>query len=97
MKQQQKPTLPEAVPHVLAIYAAHSGGCCWHIVLDDGNVDDGSVAWVINEWLYRPEAIARCRSREACLALAEILPQMSRTQRGKLVQYAFATQRKNTR
>lgn len=28
---------------VKRIYAEHSAGCCWHIVLDDGNVEPSSI------------------------------------------------------
>lgn len=86
-----KPTLPDVAPLIREIYESHSVGCCWHIVLDDGNVEDSSVMWVVHEWLNRPEAAERCKTREACLKLGELLPKMSRTQRTKMVRYAFST------
>ena len=75
-----KPTVPEVLPLVQALYARHSAGCCWHIVLDDGNVEDSSVAWVIKDWLPSKDP----REHAECFALAEVLPKMSLTQRLKL-------------
>jgi hypothetical protein len=86
-----KPTLPEIAPLIREIYGSHPGGCCWHIVLDDGNVEDGHVRWVVDEWLSRPESAERCKTRQACMKLGELLPRMSRTQRSKMVRYAFAS------
>ena len=73
-----KPTVPEVAPIVRALYARHSAGCCWHIVLDDGNVDDADVAWCVG-WIREQG----CAGAE-CHQLAALLPQMSRTQRLKL-------------
>lgn len=80
---EKKPTVPEVLPIVNAIYARHPGGCCWHIVLDDGNTEAFSVQWVIREWL----PLNWC-GHEECKQLAELLPRMSVTQRDKLSRLA---------
>lgn len=71
-----RPTVPEVAPMVSALYRRHGAGCCWHIVLDDGNVSDGNVAWCAE--------IARQEGHPDCLALVDPLLRMSRTQRLKL-------------
>ena len=75
-----KPTVPEVLPLVNALYARHSAGCCLHIVLDDGNVSTGSVEWCVGD--------ATERGHEDCVRLAKLLLQMSRTQRLKLANSA---------
>ncbi len=70
-----KPTVPDVLPLVRTLYRRDSAGCCWHSVLDDGNVSDESVAYVVAHLL--------CGATE-CAALADLLPRMSRTQRRKL-------------
>lgn len=72
-----KPTVPEVLPIVRGLYRRHAAGCCWHVVLDDGNYD--SVRWVVDS--YMPTS--GCRAIE-CRQLAELLPQMSATQLRKL-------------
>ena len=71
-----KPTVPEVRPLVRELYGRHSAGCCLHVVLDDGNVQDDSVRFCI-EW-------ARGRGCAECERLGEVLLQMSKTQRLKL-------------
>lgn len=73
-----KPTVPEVLPSVRALYASPGGGagCCLHIVLDDTNVDDDCVDYCI---YYATE-----NGHEQCLALARVLRRMSKTQRLKL-------------
>ena len=73
-----KPSVVEVRPVVQALYRRSGVGCCWHIVLDDGNVDDGAVRWCVAQ--VRDSG---CPGLE-CRQLAELLPQMSRTQRRKL-------------
>ena len=75
-----KPTVPEVLPIVQALYRRHSAGCCWHVVLDDGNTDSvlWTVGWMEKEWCGFPE----------CKQLAELLPKMSRTQITKLSRLA---------
>lgn len=74
----KKPTVPEVLPLARAIYARKGGavGCCLHIVLDDGNVEDGSVQYCLEQ--------ATEAKHEDCKELAEKLLQMSKTQRKKI-------------
>ena len=74
--QPSKPTVPEVMPLVRRLYERNPVGCCLHIVLDDGNVEDHSVEFCIDQ--------AHDRGHEECLELAKILFRMSRTQRRKL-------------
>lgn len=48
-----------------------------HIVLDDGNIEDGHVQFCLDE--------ARRDACETCIRLAELLLEMSLTQRAKLL------------
>lgn len=74
-----KPTVPEVLPLVRALYARHSAGCCWHVVLDDGNTARHFVMATMAQLLEAP-----CEKGHECNALAIILPMMSRTQIIKL-------------
>ena len=74
-----KPTLPEVKPLIDALYQRHSTGCCLHIVLDDGNVGEGSVLYCLNT--------AREKNHKDCIELGEKLLLMSKTQRKKLMYY----------
>lgn len=76
-----KPTLPEVLPLVEALYARNSVGCCLHIVLDDGNVEGGSVEFCIDQ--------AMERGHKECEELARMLTLMSKTQRRKLANTRF--------
>ena len=71
-----KPTVPEVAPLVRAIYARSMVGCCLHIVLDDGNVDDGDVRFCIER--------AKKKGHADCEELAAKILLMSKTQRKKL-------------
>ena len=55
-----------------SIYGRHPCGCCWHIVLDDGNVDASSIAFCV--------AMAKEEGHPDCLELADLAPMLSRTQ-----------------
>lgn len=78
MAGMDKPTVPEVAPLVRALYASPGGGvgCCLHIVLDDGNVDDKSVDFCLRTALMR--------GHPECERLALLLRRMSKTQRLKL-------------
>lgn len=71
-----RPTLPEVLPLLKALYEKHAAGCCLHIVLDDCNLKNQDVIF--------------CRSAaiEAghldCLHLAEKLLLMTISQRARL-------------
>lgn len=71
-----KLTVPEVLPDVIALYTRHAAGCCLHIVLDDGNIEDENVEFCIQ---YAMDA-----KHPECEALARKLRSMSRTQRKKL-------------
>jgi hypothetical protein len=71
-----KPTVPDVLPLVNAVYARHCAGCCLHILTDDGNVDNDHAAFCLTS--------AQERGHADCLAAAEMLVQMSRTQRRKV-------------
>ena len=74
--REYKPTVPEALPFVRTLYESHGAGCCLHIVLDDGNIEDSSVEFCIR---YAEE-----QGHGSCAALARMLRSMSKTQRQKL-------------
>ncbi len=73
-----KPTIPEVLPVVHDYYAkpGNGQGGSLHIVLDDGNVDDGNVVfcrqWAVDH--HDPDGVR----------LADLLLRMSTTQRRKL-------------
>lgn len=67
----------DALPLVQALYRRHAAGCCWHVILDDHNidarfVDDEHTAFVLE------------RGHPDCIALIAPMRAMSRTQRGRL-------------
>lgn len=78
MTEPAKPTLPEVLPLVRALYATRHGvaGGCLHIVLDDCNVYDDIVEDCI-QWAEDHECAE-------CEALGRLLLRMSKTQRRKL-------------
>jgi len=75
MKTIARPTVPDVIPYLRSIYARHSAGCCLHILLDDGNVRQADAEFCL--------AQARDRGHADCLAAAELLVRMTRTQRLK--------------
>ncbi len=70
-----KPTVPEVLPVVQALYRRNGAGCCWHVVLDDGNTAKHFVLSTVEGGV--------CGAPE-CMRLAELLPSMSVTQVTKL-------------
>ena len=70
-----------AVPLIVAIYGSESGGagCCLHVALDDGNLDDGSLAWLAEQELCDP-----------CAECLDVLRKQSITARKKAVSRANA-------
>lgn len=70
------------------IYDAHACGCCWHVVLDDNNVDDSNVEFCM-EWAEANTG-GGCQTREACTRIGPILMAMSPTQRLKLSNNGYA-------
>jgi hypothetical protein len=75
----------EMLPFGETIYDAHPCGCCWHIVLDDHNVDDDSVEYVSRYVLENKN----CRTPEACRALVPLMRRASKTQRSRLADAAL--------
>lgn len=61
-----------------SIYARPDGecGCCWHILLDDDNVEDEHANFCVD--------LARERGHDDCIALGYSVVRMSKTQRKKL-------------
>lgn len=74
----RKPTIPEVMPLVRELYATPQGtcGCCLHIVLDDGNIEDDHVRFCV-DWAVKHD-------HPKCAELARVLLRMSKTQRKKL-------------
>lgn len=63
------------LPIANAIYARHSAGCCWHVVLDDSNLD--SAAFCVE--------YARKEGHADCCALADLVERgVTQSQLGKL-------------
>lgn len=48
------------------IYQSHGAGCCWHVVIDDGNWD------LIEETRATLGQHTRCVTRGACAELAKL-------------------------
>lgn len=71
-----KPTVPEVLPLMYAVYDRSPAGCCAHIILDDDNIEDQHAEFCLQE--------ARDHEHLDCIALCEALIQMSPTQRHKL-------------
>lgn len=71
-----RPTLPEVLPLLTALFERSSSGCCLHIVLDDCNLKNDDVIFC------RSKAIER--GHMDCLHLAEKLLLMTISQRARL-------------
>ena len=73
-----KPTIPNVLPLVQAYYSRFGNECggSLHIVLDDGNVRDSDVAFC--------RQLAEERGDTDGIVLADVLMQMSKTQRSCL-------------
>ncbi len=65
MTAPTNPPIPRDVyEDVHALYSRNSVGCCLHIVLDDGNVDESSVSFC--------ERYAEKRGHDFCLQLRAV-------------------------
>ena len=71
-----KPTVKDVIPLVRAIYSRHAAGCCLHILTDDGNVKQIDVDFCLTR--------ARQAGHPDCQRAAELLAQMSQTQRRRI-------------
>ena len=69
-------TPPTADELAQSIYDRHSAGCCLHIVLDDGNVEDGHVSFCLDE--------ARKRDCRECEQLATMMLAMTPRDRARV-------------
>lgn len=65
----------DLVPYIRQIYAHHSTGCCWHIVLDDGNIDQTSIDFCVQN--------AKQRNCAVCIEASEPFKEASLTQLSK--------------
>ena len=68
----RKPTIPEVLPLVVALYERCGAGCCLHVIIDDGNDE---------------QVFADHCARDACdecKPLADLVVRMSDRQRRKL-------------
>jgi hypothetical protein len=76
-KPRDRPTVPDVLPLIRAIYAKPEGvcGCCLHIVTDDYNCEQSSIDYCLE--------YARERGHQDCIRLAEMLSAMTITQRTK--------------
>lgn len=75
-KPRDRPTVPQVAPLMARVYQRHAAGCCAHLVLDDGNVEDHSAQFCL-QW-------ALDKGHPDCIELCEALVKMTRTQRLKL-------------
>jgi hypothetical protein len=69
----------EGIAPAAVVYARHCAGCCAHIILDDGNVEQHHAEFCL--------AQAQDRGHADCLALTELLARMTQTQRAKLFKH----------
>lgn len=78
-----KPTVDKVLPLVWAYYAksGNGGGGNLHIVLDDGNLSNDDIQWC--------RAYAVGRNDADGIALADLLLQMSATQRSKVYKHVY--------
>ena len=69
------------------IYERNDAGCCWHLVLDDGNTDDGAVDVCA--------AAATTEKHKDCLSLVWLMRTASPTERDAVVKevQAYAASR----
>lgn len=70
-----RPKVPEVKSLVREIYNQPMGGagCCMHIVLDDGNIEDDSIRYCLER-----------AQHDLCRQVATMMLQMTKTQRRKL-------------
>lgn len=79
-----KPTVPEVLP-LMREFQTKKGnevGGVFHIVLDDGNVENSHVEWCLER--------AKEEGDELAIRLGELLMKMSKTQRLKLADLFYS-------
>lgn len=79
----------DVIPYARKVYARHSAGCCAHIVLDDGNVDNADVDYCLgyaldNLHTNEGDEISSRLAQADCVALCLLLNAMTKTQRSEL-------------
>lgn len=80
-KNKQKHKLyKETLELVGDIYNKYPAGGCLHIVLDDGNIEDGHIKFCIDEIMKLEDG----RNKEIFLVCANNLMKMTKTQRLKV-------------
>lgn len=82
-----RPSAPDVAAVIARVYARPGGGagCCLHLVTEDGNVDDGSVAYCQSE--------AAEAGHADCEEALGLLAQMKRTGRWRASQLAYRLER----
>lgn len=75
-KAPNRPTVPQVIPLVRAVYKTHCAGCCLHIVTDDDNFEQRHADFCL-KW-------AKESQHPTCILAAEALVQMTNTQRHAL-------------
>lgn len=78
-KPATRPTVPEVVPLIRAVYKRPDGGagCCLHVEIDDGNIGDVFMPGML--------AAARAAGHPECIAAAEAFAQLTTSQRRRVV------------
>lgn len=71
-----KPKIPDVLEDCQFIYARNCVGCCLHIALDDGNLQDIDLKFCLQQ--------AQAEGHKDCQRVAETMLRMSGTQRRKL-------------
>lgn len=63
---------------VKELYKTEEGGsgCCLHIVTDDGNIEDGSVKFCLDQAIKE--------NHTKCIEIAALMLHMTKTQRNKI-------------
>ena len=74
--RRTRPTVPDVIPLVREIYRSHAVGCCLHILTDDGNVSNSDAQFCL-DWAIE-------QGHPLCQRAAEMLVQMTRTQRWRV-------------
>lgn len=75
-RPRDRPQVPDVQPLVTALYKVHGAGCCLHLALDDGNLDADSIRYCLG--------YAKENGHGGCVRIAEMLLQMTPTQRRRL-------------
>lgn len=75
MKQSNRRPSADAVPYIEAVYGKSGSGCCLHIVVDDGNIEDSAIDW----------CLAQLTLCSVCRECGDVLRNMSMTARKKAI------------